>query len=527
MKIKRVILENFRGYREKTAIDFNDLTVLVGRNDVGKSTVLQALNLFFNEGPDVKFDKGDLNVQSDTKECTVTVVFSDLPEKVVLDDSSETALSEEYLLNKDGDLEVVTTFGGTKSKTCIRAWHPTCPECCDLLQKKQKELQEIIKKSCILCEDMKSNPVMRKAIWAHFGEDRLQCKETDISVDKEDAKAVWEKLQSFLPVYSLFEADRKNTDGDDAVQDPMKSAARQFLKNEEVRKQLDEIARNVCDRLQSVADRTVKALEEMDPKVAKGLKPVIPSVDKLKWEDVFKNVSVAGEDGVPLNKRGSGVRRLVLISFFKAEAERRQRDKNTGVIYAIEEPETSQHHANQLILAKALKKLAEADNNTQVILTTHGNAMVKALGDTENVRLISDKEDGTKTVETVSDGLLGYPSLNEINYTAFGAITEEYHDELWGYLEEHGYIKENKKDGEYEREQKEKGNKRNYIKVKDGKVFDPQPISLSHYIRDQIHHPENKRNKRFTREELEQSVEEMREFIKAHREEDVGETTDW
>ncbi len=504
MKIKRVILENFRGYREKTAIDFNDLTVLVGHNDVGKSTVLQALNLFFNEGSDVKIDKGDLNVQSDTKECTVTVVFSDLPEKVVLDDSSETALSEEYLLNKDGDLEVVKTFGGIKSKICIRAWHPTCPECCDLLQKKQNELQEIIKKSGILCEDMKSNPVMRKAIWAHFGEDRLQCKETDISVDKEDVKAVWEKLQSFLPVYSLFEADRENTDGDDAVQDPMKSAARQFLKNEEVRKQLDEIARNVCDRLQSVADRTVKALEEMDPKVAKGLKPVIPSVDKLKWEDVFKNVSVAGEDGVPLNKRGSGVRRLVLISFFKAEAERRQRNKNTGVIYAIEEPETSQHHANQLILAKALKKLSEAPD-TQVVLTTHGNTMVKALGDTENVRLISDKEDGTKTVETVSDGLLGYPSLNEINYTAFGAITEEYHDELWGYLVEKDLLPE------YEEGKETKP----YERMKKGKVVTEQK-TLSHYIRDRIHHPENKRNE-FTDEELKQSVEKMREFIKAHR----------
>lgn len=514
MKIKRVILENFRGYREKTAIDFNDLTVLVGRNDVGKSTVLQALNLFFNEGSDVKFDKGDLNVQSDTKECTVTVVFSDLPEKVVLDDSSETALSEEYLLNKDGDLEVVKTFGGTKSKTCIRAWHPTCPECCDLLQKKQKELQEIIKKSGILCEDMKSNPVMRKAIWVHFGEDCLQCKETDISVDKEDAKAVWEKLQSFLPVYSLFEADRENTDGDDAVQDPMKSAARQFLKNEEVRKQLDEIARNVCDRLQSVADRTVEALEEMDLKVPKGLKPVIPSVDKLKWEDVFKNVSVAGEDGVPLNKHGSGVGRLVLIGFFKAEAERRQRDKNTGVIYAIEEPETSQHHANQLILAKALKKLAEADN-TQVILTTHGNAMVKALGDTENVRLISDKEDGTKTAEVVLGGLLGYPSLNEINYTAFGAITEEYHDELWGYLVEKDLLPE------YEKGKETKP----YKRMKKGKEVTDQK-TLSCYIRDQIHHPENKRNKRFTREELEQSVEEMREFIKAHWKEHDGETTD-
>ena len=519
MKIKRIILENFRGYRKKTAIDFNNLTIFVGRNDVGKSTVLEALDLFFNEGKGaVKCDKGDLPVGSGAKECTVSVVFSELPQEVVLDDSVETSLSEEYLLNKDGDLEIVKRFNGSKcSDIRIRAWHPTNPECSDLLQKKQKELQEIIKKSGIPHEDMKANPVMRKAIWRHFGEN-LECKETEIGVDKEDAKRIWEKLQTYLPVYSLFRADRENTDGDSAVQDPMKSAAEQFLKDVETQKQLNEIAEKVRKQLQEVVDRTVEALRGMDPKVADGLKPVIPSVDKLKWADVFKNVSVTGQDDIPLNKRGSGVKRLVLISFFKAEAERRQRYKNTGIIYAIEEPETSQHFENQRILAKALKDLSEAPGTqVQVIVTTHGNVMVKALGETKNIRLISDGEDGTKAVEPVTSGLLGYPSLNEINYTAFGAVTEEYHDELWGYLEEHGYVKVKPEDGEYDKEQMEKGNVKDYIKVKEGKIFEPKPTSLSHYIRDQIHHPENKFNKRFTPEDLKKSVEEVREFIKAHR----------
>ena len=511
MKIKRVILENFRGFRRKAAIDFSDLTIFVGRNDVGKSTVLEALDLFFNEGKGaVKCDKGDLSVGSDAKEFAVSVVFSDLPGEIILDDTAKTSLSEEYLLNEDGDLEVCKTFNGSKvSGTCIRALHPTHSECCDLLQKKQKELQAIIKQSDISCENMKSNPVMRKAIWTHFGE-HLECKETDVPADKEDAKAVWEKLQSFLPVYSLFRADRENTDGDPTVQDPMKSAAEQFLKSAEIQEQLNGIAVKVREQLQDVADRTMEALKKMEPKVADGLKPVIPSVDKLKWADVFKNVSVTGEDDIPLNKRGSGVKRLVLIAFFRAEAERRQRDKNTGIVYAIEEPETSQHFKNQLILADALKKLSGSDN-TQVILTTHGNVMVKALGETKNVRLISDGEDGTKIVQPIMGGLLGYPSLNEINCAAFGAITEEYHDELWGWLGEKNLL------AEYEKDKPTRPYKRMKVnqETKEEKEVTERK-TLSRYIRDQIHHPENKRNE-FTREELEQSVEEMREFIKAHR----------
>ncbi len=43
MKISQVKISNFRGYKDETTIDFNDLTVFVGKNDVGKSTVLEAL----------------------------------------------------------------------------------------------------------------------------------------------------------------------------------------------------------------------------------------------------------------------------------------------------------------------------------------------------------------------------------------------------------------------------------------------------------------------------------------------------
>ena len=37
---------------------------------------------------------------------------------------------------------------------------------------------------------------------------------------------------------------------------------------------------------------------------------------------------------------------------------------------------------------------------------------------------------------------------------------------------------------------------------------------MSEYIRHQIHHPENTNNIRFTNEELQQSINDMRDFIK-------------
>ena len=47
MKIVNFTLENFRGYRKPITISFNDLTVLIGKNDIGKSTILEGLDIFF------------------------------------------------------------------------------------------------------------------------------------------------------------------------------------------------------------------------------------------------------------------------------------------------------------------------------------------------------------------------------------------------------------------------------------------------------------------------------------------------
>lgn len=46
MKIASLKLKNFRGYKEELEIKFDDLTVFVGKNDVGKSTILESLDVF-------------------------------------------------------------------------------------------------------------------------------------------------------------------------------------------------------------------------------------------------------------------------------------------------------------------------------------------------------------------------------------------------------------------------------------------------------------------------------------------------
>ncbi|MCR4422581.1 MAG: ATP-binding protein [Exilispira sp.] len=506
MRIKLLKLENFRVYKEETIFEFDNLTTFVGKNDIGKSSILEALDIFFNENKGIiKVDANDVNMsakEEGKEEIKISVVFDDLPKNIIIDTTNETNIKDEFLLNKQGFLEIIKKYpNGGKEKVFIKANHPTNPKCSDLLLKKNQDLKKIIDQENIECPDKTRNAVMRKAIWDRFAYD-LQLNEIEIDASKEDAKNIWEQLKNYMPLYALFQSDRKNSDGDSEVQDPLKEAVKQILSNEDIKDELNQIATKVENYLKEVSNRTLEKLREMNPEVANSLNPVIPSAENLKWADVFKNVSISGDEDIPINKRGSGVKRLVLLNFFRAEAERRQTEKKVpNIIYAIEEPETSQHPEHQRILIEAFKKLSSAEN-TQIILTTHSPAIVKLL-EFEQLRLIKRNNNNKIEAIKIEKSNLPYPSLNEVNFSAFGEANEEYHNELYGFIESEGKLNEyktGKSTLKYKRE-------------RNGSIIEEDKI-LSEFIRHQIHHPENKLNKRFTFEQLQESIELMRDFIK-------------
>lgn len=329
MQIKTVKLKNFRGYKNETTINFENLTVLVGKNDSGKSTVLEALDIFFNDGKNIiKIDKNDVNVRSREDgdlETVISVVFTDLPKEIEIDSSFKTSLRREYLLNNDDCLEIIKKYhDGGSPKVYIKAKHPTNENCSELLLKKNTSLKSIIKENNIECSNMTVNSIMRTAIWNYYekhDKDGLKLREVEIDASKEDAKQIWDKLSIEMPVYSLFQADRSNTDSDSEVQDPLKEAVKRILSDPEIKAILERVSKKVLENLREVSNRTLEKLKDLNLEVATSLSPVIPTADKLKWFDVFKSVSISGDDNIPINKRGSGVKRLILISFFTSEAK--------------------------------------------------------------------------------------------------------------------------------------------------------------------------------------------------------------
>lgn len=376
MKLLSVTLQNFRGYRDPVTIPLDDFTAFVGRNDVGKSTILEALDIFF-EGGTVSLEKADLCKHADGSNIRIGCTFEVTNAEVVVDDSARTTLADEYLLNADGHLEIIKVWecAGAKPATTVlvRARHPTAEGCGKLLAAKNAELKKLVQARKLDC-DLTSNPAMRRALWDSV--DDLKLGPCELPID-DGAKSVWDRIRAHLPHFALFRADRPSTVNDDEVQTPMKLAVKRAISD--VGPEMQAITQRVIDRALEIADATVAKLRAAFPDVADGLRPHL-----TKTPDPARLFEVALEDerGIPVDKRGSGVRRLILLSFFLAEVDRRRAEQQAGVaqrgmLYAVEEPETGQHPANQLLILHALRALAAAGD--QVLITTHNPVLAAQL----------------------------------------------------------------------------------------------------------------------------------------------------
>jgi hypothetical protein len=200
-------------------------------------------------------------------------------------------------------------------------------------------------------------------------------------------------------MFALFQSDRSSRDSDGEVQNPMKVAVAAAIA--EVQDDINRIQKKVQEKAELIARNTHEALKTLDANLAKELTPQFTPPTTAKWTGLF-SVGMDTDDGIPLNKRGSGVRRLVLVSFFKAEAERRLKAGiSRSIIYAIEEPETAQHPNNQLILIDSFKTLS-SEPGCQVLLTTHSPGFASDLP-AASIRFVTRDDKLQPTIQEGAD----------------------------------------------------------------------------------------------------------------------------
>lgn len=423
MELVKLKIENFRGYKN-SEIELSKLSVIIGKNDVGKSTLLDALNIFFeNEKP----LENDANVYSGKNDISITCFFNVNPNYTIFLDSAETektqtTLESEYLLDDKGLLQIKKIFEKGKLKnTYIVANYPNnfskplitlkindLKKIFDSTEDKNEEFQKVnrtVKKS------MREFLFKREQSNLNFviQEIEINSKEKDL-----DIVNIYEKLKTQLPTFMLFRVDRTNTDKDSEVTDITKAIAKNAVS--EVAEQFETIKGEIIKKIQEFSNLTLEKLKDFDKEIANSL-----SVDlKDKALESIFSYDFKSDDNIPFNKRGSGVKRLFLLSFFIADSERQN---HSNMIYAIEEPETSQHPNFQRMIIETLKIISQ-NQKRQVIITTHTPEIVKLANKDDIIFIKKNNNDieiiqneNLNTKELVSTlGILPYVSYKGVMF---------------------------------------------------------------------------------------------------------------
>lgn len=407
MQLESIKLSGFRGHGEAISLSVeSSTTTIIGRNDAGKSSILEALDVFFGGA---KLELSDFTVGT-VDPVEISCTFSQLPPTVVLDADRSTALDAEYLLDGQSNLTLIKSWSRgklTSPNVYALAAHPYFGEDVDLLNSKLPALKLKAKAMEIPDEDIsdrRTSSGYRQAIWKkalQSGEATLR--EMRVPLSSEDGKSVGAALDNYIPVFHLFRADRPGTEADKLAQDPASAAIKAVLAEHE--DDLKALSATIHSKVSTILEDVVDRLSEVAPDLAASLNPTDPAP---VWNKAFSNLHFVDENGVPLSKRGSGTRRLVLLSFFRATAEKEaptdasvSDEYHRGVITAIEEPETALHADLQTDIVYALRDVGDLPHR-QVLLTTHSSNLIRLVPH-KSIRYITGGRLARKCVQ-VEDG---------------------------------------------------------------------------------------------------------------------------
>lgn len=304
----------------------------------------------------------------------------------------------------------------------------------------------------------------------------------------------------------------------------LKEISKSFIETPDYR-EFTEKFHETFNSYQSGLKGTLRGIEEKTQKIFKdqfGDAEITFRFEEVKTDVFFKNADIDIDDGckTPMREKGSGMQRAVSLAMLQVYAEELVKhpeieDITKPFYLFIDEPEICLHPKAQ---QKLLAALLEISKKKQIFLSTHSPYFIatKAL---KKVGLFIFKRVGDDSyIETINGGdkLLPWsPTWGEINYRSYQLATIEFHDELYGRLQE---ISGEWRIPDFDAWLEGQGYRKikQWTKENNGVPAQTYDVTLQTFIRHKTHHPENvtMQNNNYSEEELGQSIEAMIEIIR-------------
>lgn len=411
MLIKEISIKNFRSIKEET-INFDKLTVLVGKNGAGKSSFIQAIKYFFD--PNSKLEVEDFyNRKIDDNYVEIKITFYNLtPEEI--------KAFKKY--TKIGTLTVNKVYK-VEEKGVYYGYTEQIPEFSKILK---YDLNKVSTRNEF--NDLSSLQKFKGLEKATSFENMKQIMEDWIESHPEQCKVlpVGTEFYGFAGQYSLDnftkcifipavkEAEEEIDKG--SLKELMNAVVlRKISENEEVKKfnkNFQEKAKDIFKvenfpELEGLSSELTETLDVFSPGSAIDIEWGEIKAPNLPEPSYITRVIENGFKGDP-TKKGHGLQRALIMTLVQhlqttkpVESNEESEDNLTGTIntrldllFLIEEPELYVHPHRARYLSKVFLKLIEGNRGlgeNQIIYSTHSPYFVD-LDRFEQIRVIHKSE---------------------------------------------------------------------------------------------------------------------------------------
>lgn len=389
MKLNQILIKNFRSIKEQSICDIGNALLLVGKNNSGKSAILNAVRLFFGQ---YIIKEDDFHKNERLIEIKSFFKFEDaylytLAFDMKIGGDKIPSSASEFDSKKVGTQYEQNTF--TEYKRIRQGIF-------------QQSIEEIIDNY------PETLDIWLECIKQRYGIVDEQC-EIKLTINKENLKKEYydvnnqeiKDVEKILPLLAFIDDDRNFSEEESGK---TKTITNDLFGNYIIRRTNGDIQCHNCSDtgcehcLEAILQKRVDQLDIEDLEKLLKRKVKSQSLDvstkvsaffqrnynenyRVEFEphsDINKSISISTkifdnniQKMVDLANVGAGVRSIYILSLLQAY---HQISNRNNIIFIIEEPEIYLHPSLQKEMSSTLYELSK---NTQIILTTHSPLMLK------------------------------------------------------------------------------------------------------------------------------------------------------
>ncbi len=381
MRLRQIVLENFKCY-EHLEIDFDDLTIVIGENDVGKSVIFEAIDCALGSTPLSEPHFRCIPPFPTAKSCSIVATFAldeddTIPESLRREDGASLSLRKSA---RTGEPTVAEVLRLDYANDRLRNFG-------SLLAPEQRQL----------LEELGIPPAAKKD--GRIEQLQHATEQGQVALTEQWTRVTPAELRHHLPrFFSISSAEFRHPDL--LVQRTLKEAAEEALRptNEDgvptliqPAQKLDAIVRTALEEriatIKQVVGRSLPGLRDLD------VNPVIDFARCVTSVDLIVDVG----DGTRLVEAlGEGNKRKLWMGLLEWQSSITPESKT--LIRGYDEPDVNLHYDAQRKLYSSIAKHAEAGE--QVIIATHSVQLIDR-APSSSIRLVTLDANNKRQVTTM------------------------------------------------------------------------------------------------------------------------------